>query len=161
MTEEHINELFIQYKKTGDVEIRNQIAEKYMYIADILAKKFVGRGVEYDDLTAKTQEESSCSVKERTDRARKIQRERFVGTSINTNAEMHEKQLKEYCVLSEECESVLKEAFDSLRLSARARSRIIKVARTIADLEGVDDISTAHIAEAINYRTLDRDNWVR
>ena len=50
MTEEHINELFMQYKKTGDVEIRNQIAEKYMYIADILAKKFVGRGVEYDDL---------------------------------------------------------------------------------------------------------------
>lgn len=110
-------------------------------------------GVEYDDLTAKTQEESSASVKERTDRARKIQRERFVGTSINTNAEMHEKQLKEYCVLSEECESVLKEAFDSLRLSARARSRIIKVARTIADLELSEDILPEHVYEAISYRS--------
>ena len=110
-------------------------------------------GVEYDDLTSETVEESSAEVKARADQARKIQRLRFDGTPLKTNAEMGEKELRIYCRLSAECEGILKEAFESLRLSARARSRILKVARTIADLELSEEITAEHLYEAISYRT--------
>ena len=110
-------------------------------------------GVEYDDLVSETQEETSASVKARTDAARKVQRLRFEGSKVVTNAEMTEKETRQYCKLSPECESVLKEAFESLHLSARARSRILKVARTIADLELCEEITPDHVYEAVSYRT--------
>ncbi len=110
-------------------------------------------GVEYDDLVRESVEESSVDVKARADRARRIQRERFENTSVNTNAEMGEKESRTYCQLDKECEEVLREAFDSLHLSARARSRILKVARTIADLELSENITPEHLYEAISYRT--------
>ena len=110
-------------------------------------------GVDYDDLVAQTQEESSAVVKARADSARKIQRERFDGSSVNTNAEMGEKETREYCQLDKECEDVLREAFEKLHLSARARSRILKVARTIADLDLSERILPDHLYEAISYRT--------
>ena len=109
-------------------------------------------GVKYDDLASDTAEESSASVKERVERARAIQRERFKGDGISVNANMGERQIKKYCRLSAESESILKAAFDNLHLSARGRSRIIKVARTIADLDLSEDIKPAHILEAISYR---------
>ncbi len=109
-------------------------------------------GVDYDALVAETHEETSAEVKARADRARIIQRERFVGSMVKTNAEMGEKEMREYCKLDKECEEVLREAFKSLHLSARARSRILKVARTIADLELSEDIKTDHLYEAISYR---------
>ena len=110
-------------------------------------------GVEYDALVSETMEESSATVKARADRARKIQRERFQNGNVNTNAEMGEKETREYCKLDKECENVLREAFESLHLSARARSRILKVARTIADLELSENITPDHLYEAISYRT--------
>lgn len=110
-------------------------------------------GVEYDDLISETKEESSATVKERADIARKIQRARFEGDEVKNNAEMGEKQSRVYCKLSKECEEVLKEAFERLHLSARARSRILKVARTIADLELSENITPDHLYEAISYRT--------
>ena len=110
-------------------------------------------GVEYDDLISETKEESSAMVKERADIARKIQRARFEGDEVKNNAEMGEKQSRVYCKLSKECEEVLKEAFERLHLSARARSRILKVARTIADLELSENITPDHLYEAISYRT--------
>ena len=110
-------------------------------------------GVAYDDLVSETKEESSASVKLRADGARKIQRERFLGSEVNTNAEMGEKETRAYCKLSPECEEVLREAFERLHLSARARSRILKVARTIADLDLSEDIQPDHLYEAISYRT--------
>ncbi len=110
-------------------------------------------GVEYDDLISQEQGETSAEVKSRADEARKIQRERFTDTQISSNAEMGEKEMREYCKLSAECEKVLREAFDRLHLSARARSRILKVARTIADLDLSEDISVEHLYEAISYRT--------
>ena len=109
-------------------------------------------GVEYDDLVSEQLEESSSAVKVRADSARKIQRARFEGGSVKTNAEMGEKHLKKYCKLSSECESVLENAYKNLGLSPRARSRIIKVARTIADMEVYEDIQAKHILEAIGYR---------
>jgi len=110
-------------------------------------------GVEYDDLLSEKKEETSAEVKRRADRARKIQRERFSASSVKTNAEMSERETKAYCKLSEECEEILKTAFESLNLSARARSRILKVARTIADLELSETIQPEHLYEAISYRT--------
>ena len=110
-------------------------------------------GVEYDALVSEVEEESSAVVKSRADIARKIQRERFADSMVKTNAEMGEKETRVYCKLSKECEDVLKEAFERLHLSARARSRILKVARTIADLELSEDITAEHLYEAISYRT--------
>ncbi len=109
-------------------------------------------GVMYDDLVSEDAEEPSATVKERIEKAREIQRERFKEDGISVNAEMGEKHIKKYCRLTRESEDVLKSAFESLRLSARARSRIIKVARTIADLDYSAEISPAHILEAVSYR---------
>ena len=110
-------------------------------------------GVDYDSLISTTKEESSAEVKARADAARKIQRERFFSSGVNTNSEMGEKETREYCKLDKEGEDVLREAFVSLRLSARARSRILKVARTIADLDLSETITPEHLYEAISYRT--------
>ena len=110
-------------------------------------------GVEYDDLVSEVKEESSYAVKLRADAARKAQRTRFENSAVNTNAEMGERETREYCRLDKECEDVLREAFDILHLSARARSSILKVARTIADLELSENITPEHLYEAISYRT--------
>jgi magnesium chelatase family protein len=114
-------------------------------------------GVEYADLVSDKREESSAEVKARADEARKIQRQRFKGGKITANAEMGEKELRAYCKLDASGEEVLKEAFESLHLSARARSRILKVARTIADLDFSETITPEHLYEAISYRTYGAD----
>ncbi len=108
--------------------------------------------VEYSELVSDKLEESSESVKKRVEFARKIQRERFKDEKVKINAEMGEKQLKTYCKLSNECEDIIKRSFEALDLSARARSRIIKVARTIADLDMSEGIEVKHILEAVSYR---------
>ncbi len=110
-------------------------------------------GVKYDDLTGDADAESSAEVRRRVNAARKIQLERFKDDGITTNGEMGEKHIKKYCVLSDECEGLLRGAFEMLKLSARARSRIIKVARTIADMSGSENIEEPHILEAISYRS--------
>lgn len=110
-------------------------------------------GVEYEHLVSETLEESSAAVKKRADGARKIQRERYQGSKVQTNSEMGEKETRSYCKLSEEGEQVLREAFERMHLSARARNRILKVARTIADLDFSENITPEHLYEAISYRT--------
>ena len=114
--------------------------------------------VKYDDLISDGVEESSAQVKSRVEAARAVQRERFLNEGIRANANMGERQLKKYCRLSHSCEAILKQAFESLHLSARARSRIIKVARTIADLDYSAEISERHILEAASYRSFDGEN---
>ena len=109
--------------------------------------------VKYDELAADEGGETSAEVKKRVERARAIQRERFGGPY--TNANMGEKQIKKYCRLLAECEDILRGAFERLSLSARARSRIIKVARTIADLDFSAEIRPEHILEATSYRNFD------
>lgn len=111
-------------------------------------------GVSYEQLVS-DEAESSAVVKARIERARLIQRERLSGEGISVNALMREVHLKKYCRLSAECEAILKNAFETLHLSARARSRIIKVARTIADLELSENIQPEHILEATSYRSMD------
>ncbi|MBQ2993256.1 MAG: YifB family Mg chelatase-like AAA ATPase [Alistipes sp.] len=113
------------------------------------------------EMTSERKEETSAEIRRRVIAARNRQETRFAGLGIHSNAMMNSRMLREFCPLGEQERSLLERAMERLNLSARAYDRIIKVARTIADLEGAEQISTAHIAEAINYRTLDRDNWGR
>ena len=115
--------------------------------------------VSYDDLRSKVKAEPSAVIKQRVEAAREIQRERFKGTKIFTNSEMTNAMLEEFCVISKQSEQLMELAFDKLRLSGRANARILKVARTIADLDGEKNIEPRHIAEAIQYRSLDRKYW--
>lgn len=112
--------------------------------------------VEYSELRRESAEESSKVVKERIDKARKIQLERFRGCKNHTNAKMSSSQIKSYCNIDMASELVLKSAFDKFKLSARGYSRILKVARTIADLDGAENIERKHIMEAISYRTIEK-----
>lgn len=112
--------------------------------------------VDYEDLSSSDKAEKSSEIKKRVDRTRRIQLERYKGLNIYSNSQLTAGMLQEFCPLGDEENALLKASFDNLGLSARAHSRILKVARTIADLEGSEHITTAHIAEAIQYRSLDR-----
>ncbi len=111
--------------------------------------------VKYEELVSDSKEETSEEIRQRVNRTRLIQIERFKDDGITCNAAMGEKQIKKYCKLSKECEEILKNAYDNLKLSARARSRIIKVARTVADMALSENIMPEHILEAIGYRRED------
>ena len=106
-----------------------------------------------------TAEEPSCEIKKRIIKARNIQQKRYTGLGIMTNSELSSKYISKYCKINRESEQLLKCAFERLGLSARAYNKILKVARTAADLEGSENIETEHIAEAIQYRSLDRKYW--
>ncbi len=115
--------------------------------------------VQYDELVNKTKAESSENIRARVESARAIQRERFKGDGISSNAQMTAPMLKKYCELNEEASAYLKNGFEKLSLSGRAYDRILKVARTIADLAGSEDITKQHIAEAFRLRCLDKKYW--
>ena len=116
--------------------------------------------VAYKDLSSKSGGESSASVRERVIKARKTQEERYAEyPTIHANAQMTTQLIQQYCDLDDSCREMLKNAMNRLGLSARAYDRILKVSRTIADLDGSKNIQTGHLAEAINYRSLDRESW--
>ena len=115
--------------------------------------------VSFDDLKSESEEENSALIKERVDKARERQLARFKNSKTFCNAKMSVPQTKKFCILDNACNDILRSAFDRLKLSARAHDRIVKVARTIADLEGSENILPQHIAEAIGYRSLDRKYW--
>lgn len=115
--------------------------------------------VDYERLSSTEKEESSAEIRKRVERARAVQRKRFEGTDISCNAKMSPKITKEYCILTEEASNLLKISFEKLGMSARAYDKILRIARTIADLEESKTIQLVHIAEAIQYRSLDRKYW--
>ena len=115
--------------------------------------------VEYNKLDSKEVLETSAKIKKRVNKARILQRERYQSDNIYTNAELTPKLLKKFCQLDWKSKKILETAFQKLGLSARAYERILKVARTIADLDGKESIQEMHIAEAIQYRSLDRKYW--
>lgn len=111
------------------------------------------------DMSSDRREESSAEVRKRVIEAREIQQKRFAEVDIHCNAMMNSAMLRRFAPLSRDCSELLEKAMQRLNLSARAYDRIIKVARTIADLDKKSDIETSHISEAISYRSLDRENW--
>ena len=115
--------------------------------------------VEFDQLASRQKAESSADIRIRVNAARARQQARFAGTDIVSNARIPTSKLKEFCPLTDAANALLKGAFERMGLSARAYDRLLKVARTIADLDGCDIIDTPHIAEAIQYRSLDRKYW--
>jgi magnesium chelatase family protein len=115
--------------------------------------------VSFNELSAEIRAEKSQVIRERVIRARQIQQERFSGEEVHCNAQMSANRVREICHVSESGVLLLKTAMEKLGLSARAYDRILKVSRTIADLEASTDIRMEHLAEAIHYRSLDRESW--
>jgi magnesium chelatase family protein len=117
--------------------------------------------VPFEKLSENHKPENSSEIRKRVIKAREIQTKRFEHLEkVHYNAQMNTKQIREYCVLDEVSKNLLKTAMERLGLSARAYDRILKVARTIADLEGQENIQSYHISEAIQYRSLDREGWL-
>ncbi len=117
--------------------------------------------VNYSELRSDTGGESSAVIRERVEQARSIQLQRFVSSpDVNTNADMTSRLVTQHCYIGKKSERILEQAMDTLNFSARAHDRILKVSRTLADLEGSMDVKEHHIMEAIQYRTLDRNLWV-
>lgn len=115
--------------------------------------------VEFSRLSADEKGESSADIKKRVDRARKIQQKRFEGTNIKCNAKMTPSMTREYCRIGEKEKAFLERSFEKLGLSARAYDKILRVARTIADLDESEKIELSHLTEAVQYRSLDRKFW--
>ncbi len=115
--------------------------------------------VKYEKLESEEIGETSKKIKERVDKARKIQTERYKQEKIYSNSSLTPKLIEKYCKLDLSSKKILENAFNKLGLSARAYGRILKVARTIADLEEKTNIQKSHIAEAIQYRSLDKKYW--
>jgi magnesium chelatase family protein len=110
----------------------------------------------YQELASKDAGEPSSAIRQRVNAARQIQLARFQKRNLHANAQMGTRDIKKYCAVKPEAEKLLEVAINKLGLSARAYSRVLKVSRTIADLEGSEDIQPSHVSEAIQYRSLDR-----
>jgi magnesium chelatase family protein len=117
--------------------------------------------IEYRDMASQRSEEPSSAIRERVSAARNRQQARFANDSkTNCNARMGTKHLKQWCKLDSDSQELIRVAMTELNLSARAYDRILKVARTIADLASTEDITAEHVSEAIQYRSFDRTLWV-
>ena len=117
--------------------------------------------VNYNDLANDVPKEGSAEIRLRVVKARSLQQRRYESGGLHSNAEMGSKDIREHCALDKNCADLLKNAMNNFGFSARAYDRILKVARTIADLDNKPSIASSHIAEAIQYRSLDRENWAR
>ena len=115
--------------------------------------------VPYEALTNFNQEESSKIIRERVMKAREIQKVRYKNMDIQTNAYMDAKQIKEICILDEEGEKIMEHAFVKMELTARSYHKVLCVARTIADLEGKENIESRHLREALSYRSMNQKYW--
>lgn len=140
-------------------EIQNYLSKLSGPLLDRIDLRIDVDSVVYEELRGSRIEESSAVVRERVEKARKIQGERFAKDGIRTNSEMNSDLINKYCVIDEASEKLLHDAFKRLNLSARGTSRILKTARTVADLDGADSIGLKHLAEAIRYRTVDKKDY--
>jgi magnesium chelatase family protein len=117
--------------------------------------------VPFEKLSEERRGESSVEIRKRVTKAREFQTDRFQDSdTVHYNAQMNVKQIRKFCALDDASKTLLKTAMERLNLSARAYDRILKVSRTIADLENAENIKENHISEAIQYRSLDRDGWL-
>ncbi|MBO4554673.1 MAG: YifB family Mg chelatase-like AAA ATPase [Clostridia bacterium] len=137
-------------------QIHNYVSKLSGPLMDRIDLQIEVDNITYDEFRTRAEAETSATIKARIDAVRAIERERFKNDGILTNAEMSPAQINKYCKIDKDSERLLQKAFERLNLSARGTTRILKVARTIADMEGAPDIKPQHIAEAIQYRGLDR-----
>ncbi len=112
--------------------------------------------IKFNEISSNVQGEPSAAIRDRVTRARSMQQDRFRSDGIYANAQMKPKHIRKYCAIGDDCQSLMEKAMNRLGLSARAYNRVLKVARTIADLEGSREIGSHHVSEAIQYRSLDR-----
>ncbi|HIU81065.1 MAG TPA: YifB family Mg chelatase-like AAA ATPase [Candidatus Ornithoclostridium faecavium] len=140
-------------------EIRRYVSRLSGPLLDRIDLQVEVDGISYEELRFAPPSEDSATIKARVEKARALQRERYKGTGVHTNAQMTNAQMKKYCALTPDCERILEAAFKKLNMTARASARVLKVARTIADLEGSESILVKHITEAVQYRSLDRKYW--
>ena len=145
--------------KCSPTQIQNYVSRISGPLLDRIDIQVEVPAVKYAELANETTGEPSAHVQERVENARRIQQQRFVDTVIHANANMESKQIREYCKIDSQAQELLRIAINQLGLSARAYDRILKVARTIADLEGNPHIEAVHVSEAIQYRSLDRSFW--
>ena len=136
----------------------SRVSQPFLERIDLCAE---ASRVRYEDLTEREKGESSAQIRQRVTRARRIQAERYRGTGIRVNAMLSGEELKKYCALGPAGQRLMENAFSVLELSARAYHRVIRAARTIADLDGDEKIREEHLREAIGYRTVDRKYWGR
>ena len=115
--------------------------------------------VDFQKLSADEKGESSAEIKKRVNAARAIQIERFKGSNVTCNAKMTPSMTRKFCRLDDMSKKLLESCFENLGLSARAYDKILRISRTIADLDGSENIELAHITEAVQYRSLDRKFW--
>ena len=115
--------------------------------------------VKFDELRSDEVSECSAEIKKRVDAARDIQRERFKNSKTTSNSRINAAELSQFCLIDKEAEKVLRDAFEKLNMTARAYNRVLKVARTVADLEQSEIIRSYHVLEAVQYRSLDRKYW--
>lgn len=136
-------------------EYRSRISGPLLDRIDIIVEV---PAVHFEDLRTRAEAEPSAAVKQRVDAARRRQHSRFGGDGAMCNARMGPDQMRRFCALDEECAQLMKQAFDAMGLTARSYDRILKVARTVADLCGSEEIQPRHIAEAIQYRAVNLDS---
>ncbi len=115
--------------------------------------------VRYEDLKGKGKEETSKAIKARVDKARNIQIDRFKDINIFSNSEISSSDLNKYCNLNKSCESIMNQAFKKYNFTGRTYNKLLKISRTIADLDGEEKIRENHLLEALRYRTLDKKYW--
>lgn len=142
-----------------DLQIKKYINKISGPLLDRIDIHIEVEGVKYQKLESENQSESSSSIRKRVNKARQIQLDRYKPYSIFSNSELTPDLTNKYCKLDSNCKKILETAFEKLGLSARAYSRVLKVARTIADLDASPDIQVSHLSEAIQYRSLDRKYW--
>jgi magnesium chelatase family protein len=147
--------------KCGPIQIERYMAKISGPLLDRIDMHIEVPAVPFQELSASADGTPSSVMREQVKKARTLQRERYGPDSNRLNGRMSSRQLRRFCVLNTECKNLLKSAMEDLGLSARAHDRILRVARTIADLENSSDIQVQHIIEAINYRSLDRKLWAR
>ena len=145
--------------RSSQREIQNYLGRISGPLLDRIDLHIEVPAVKFRDISSKRVGESSGTIRERVVAARAIQQRRFGGRRISCNARMGSRELKEFCAIGEETLELLKAAMQDQNLSARAYDRILKVARTIADLAGEDRISSEHVGEAVQFRSLDRQLW--
>lgn len=141
------------------IEIRKYLSRVSGPLLDRIDIQIEMPSLSYDEIANKPAGETSAVIRERIMKAREFSQERNGSVGIHNNAQMTSSQIRKFCNMNDDAKKILKAAFDKLGLSARGYDRILRVARTVADLQGSEQITDYHIAQAVNMRSLDRKYW--